>query len=336
VRSRIATLVAILTLVALTLVATSATAGEPPVLEFPLDCSGTTCLVQTYVDADPGPGEHDYRCGPLTDDGDSGTDIRVPDFPTLDRGIPVLAAAAGVVRAARDGMADVSVRTVGPAAIRGREAGNGVVIDHGDGWETQYGHLRRGSVRAQPGETVTTGQPLGLMGLSGNTEFPHLNFVVRYQGKVIDPFIGLAAFRRCGDARAPLWSPAALAALPYVETAPLIAGFATGRPEPDRARHGDYGEERLPADAPALVLWAETMGVQPGDVERFRIEGPDGRILHDEARPIDAGYLVWFAFSGRKRPPQGWAPGDYRGSVELSRAGSVLFTVQRSVRIDAR
>jgi D-3-phosphoglycerate dehydrogenase len=48
--------------------------------------------------------------------------------------------------------------------IAGRECGNGVVIAHEDGWETQYCHMRRGSVAVQPGERVARGQTLGLVG----------------------------------------------------------------------------------------------------------------------------------------------------------------------------
>ena len=41
--------------------------------------------------------------------------------------------------------------------------GNGVVIDHGGGWISQYSHLRSGSVRVHPGDRVSAGQPLGLV-----------------------------------------------------------------------------------------------------------------------------------------------------------------------------
>lgn len=305
-------------------------------LEFPLDCAGTRCTVQKYYDVDPGPASMDYACGRLTNDGDSGTDIRVPDFPTMERGVPVLAAAPGVVRATRDGMEDVSVRTIGQEALGGRDAGNSVAIDHGGGWETQYSHMRKGSVAVRKGDTVAAGQVLGKIGLSGNTEFPHLNFVVRFEGKTLDPFVGRAVFNGCGDARAPLWSPVALAALPYRPTGPLIAGFAAQRPDADTARHGGYAATTLPADTPALVLWADVFGVQAGDRQRFRIVGPDGRTVHDNETAIDTSNLLWFAFSGRKRPTEGWPPGTYRGSYELTRDGQALVTLTEQVQIAER
>jgi Membrane proteins related to metalloendopeptidases len=308
-------------------------AATPITLELPLDCSGTRCTVQKYFDVDPGPGRMDYSCGRLTNDGDTATDIRVPDFPTMERGVPVLAAAPGVVRVTRDGMDDVSVRTIGREALGGRDAGNKVVIDHGDGWVTQYSHMRKGSILVKPGQQVEAGQQLGLIGLSGKTEFPHLNFLVHHDGRKLDPFIGLAPFHACGDARQPLWSPAALAALPYRPTGPLIAGFAGERPEADRARHGAYAADRLPADVPALVFWTEVYGVEAGDRQRFRITGPDGRTIHDSDAPIEASNLRWFAFSGLKRPAAGWPPGRYRGTYELTRGGEALVTTTDEVQI---
>ncbi len=74
----------------------------------------------------------------------------MPDLPTMKEGVPVVAAAPGVVTGMRDGMPDVDVRKIGAAALMGRDAGNGVVIDHGDGWVTQYSHLRNGSVAVKP------------------------------------------------------------------------------------------------------------------------------------------------------------------------------------------
>lgn len=139
--------------------------------ELPVACAmGKVCSIQKYVDHDPGPERVDYACGRMSLDGDQGTDFRVPDFVTMDRGVAVIAAAPGVVKSVRDGMADVSVREIGQAALGGRLAGNGVVIDHGEGWETQYSHLRQGSVAVKPGDRLDTGQRLGLFGLSGNTE----------------------------------------------------------------------------------------------------------------------------------------------------------------------
>lgn len=168
----------------------AAAAEGAPSLDIPVRCRiGQDCFVQNYVDTDPGPGARDFACGRLTYDGHKGTDFRVPDLAAMRRGVAVVAAAPGTVARVRDGVEDVSIRqSGGPPA--GREAGNAVVVDHGNGWETQYSHLRRGSVQVRPGDRVLPGTPLGLIGLSGNTEFPHVDFAVRHQGRVVDPYTG--------------------------------------------------------------------------------------------------------------------------------------------------
>lgn len=64
-----------------------------------------------------------------------------------------------------------------------------VLIDHGGGWSSLYAHLLKAAVVA--GETVGAGQPLGLVGQSGNASTPHLHLELRQrqrQGLVaVDP-----------------------------------------------------------------------------------------------------------------------------------------------------
>lgn len=321
---------------ALSSLAAPAVADAPPIaLELPVACDmDRVCSIQKYVDHDPGPGRMDYACGRLSLDGDTGTDFRVPNYLTMNRGVAVVAAAPGKVRAARDGMADVSVTELDRDAIRGREAGNGVVIDHGNGFETQYSHLRRGSIAVAPGQSVETGDTLGLIGLSGNTEFPHVEFAVRHQGRPVDPFVGLGAFTACGDSRQPLWSSAALARVPYRATVLLSAGFAAEPPDARAARLGRYGQP-LPADAEALVFWVDVSGTLAGDEESIRIEGPGGRTLVERDRQLDDSNISWFSFSGLRRPPAGWPAGGYTGRYELRRGGESVVSVTRRVSLTA-
>ena len=170
----------------LSMVPASTSHVDQPLFLFPVACTpGKSCLIQKLVDHDPGPGRRDFRCGTLTTDGHDGTDIRLRTMADLKAGFAVLAAAPGRVLRTRDGEPDISVED--RPDLGGKEAGNAVVIDHGGGWETQYSHLRQGSVRVRPGQTLTAGQPVGLKGLSGNTELPHLHFSIRHHGVVVDP-----------------------------------------------------------------------------------------------------------------------------------------------------
>jgi murein DD-endopeptidase MepM/ murein hydrolase activator NlpD len=63
--------------------------------------------------------------------------------------------------------------------------GNLVVVAHGLGVRTLYAHLSR--IVVHVGEHVLTGQPLGLVGATGDANGPHLHFEVRVRGAAIDP-----------------------------------------------------------------------------------------------------------------------------------------------------
>ncbi len=311
--------------------AQAASAQAPPRLELPVDCEiGAACVVQNYVDQDPGPGARDHTCGPLSYDGHKGTDIRVPGRPEMAAGVAVLAAAPGVVRALRDGEAD---RAGGRA---GADAGNAVVLDHGGGWESQYSHLRRGSVAVAVGERVAAGARLGLIGWSGRAEFPHLEFALRHQGRAIDPFTGAAAGSGCGRGGAPLWSPAAQAALAYRAGGLLRAGFAAEAPGLARALDGDYDAPPgapLGTESPAVVFWAIAWGLRQGDRETIRLFAPDGRLLAEDSAALPRNKAQWLRYLGKKNKGAGFPPGRYRGEYRVERDGLTVVEVVRFVEL---
>jgi len=63
--------------------------------------------------------------------------------------------------------------------------GKAVVIDHGRGYTTIYGHMSR--IYTEEGQKVEKGQAIGLVGSTGFSTGPHLHFEIRYNGKPIDP-----------------------------------------------------------------------------------------------------------------------------------------------------
>jgi murein DD-endopeptidase MepM/ murein hydrolase activator NlpD len=67
--------------------------------------------------------------------------------------------------------------------------GNLVVIDHGNGWQTVYGHLSRIDVGC--GYTVERGGQIGLGGSTGNSTGPHLHFEMIYNGIRMNPHLYL-------------------------------------------------------------------------------------------------------------------------------------------------
>jgi murein DD-endopeptidase MepM/ murein hydrolase activator NlpD len=64
--------------------------------------------------------------------------------------------------------------------------GEMIIIDHGDGWTTYYGHLSKRFVGC--GDQVTEGQLIGEMGMSGNATGVHLHFEVRQNGSPQNPY----------------------------------------------------------------------------------------------------------------------------------------------------
>ena len=93
-------------------------------------------------------------------------------------GAEVVSAARGVVVGTRDGFADNSPVGSLPPISLDNVGGNYVVIDIGGGRFAWYAHLQPGSLRVSVGDRVRRGQRLGLVGNSGNTDFPHLHFHV--------------------------------------------------------------------------------------------------------------------------------------------------------------
>jgi len=94
----------------------------------------------------------------------TGVDIACP------AGTPILAADDGVV-----------------TRVQYIETGYGhnVMIDHGDGVVTLYGHMT--TIYVKNGETVKRGQEIGLEGSTGRSTGPHLHFEVRINGKIYNP-----------------------------------------------------------------------------------------------------------------------------------------------------
>jgi len=71
------------------------------------------------------------------------------------------------------------------AASLGAAYGKYVMLDHGNGIRSRYGHLKELDVHA--GDHVEKGQVIGLVGSTGRTTGPHLHYEVIVQGKPVDP-----------------------------------------------------------------------------------------------------------------------------------------------------
>lgn len=305
-----------------------ATAQGPELrLQDPIACDlGQTCFIQQYVDLDPGPDVRDPFCGPRSYEGHKGTDFRLRHLDELKNDVSVLAAAPGVVLGVRDGVPD---RLFTGQDLKGRDCGNGVRIDHGGGWATQYCHMKQGSIVVAPKQRVEAGARLGAVGLSGRTEFPHLHFSVFKDSDPVDPFTS----RQAGDACGPGVAMGAGMFAAYRAAAALDAGFAATAPTYPDVKAGEHRPESLPANAPAFVFWAEMIGVRQGDLFELRLFGPDQTKIAGQSLEMPRDRAAHFLFAGRKRPGAIWPMGVYRGEAWLTRDGEIVAEISRSLEL---
>ncbi|HOP63504.1 MAG TPA: M23 family metallopeptidase [Spirochaetota bacterium] len=63
--------------------------------------------------------------------------------------------------------------------------GKAVIIDHGDGYRTLYGHMS--VIYAKPGQKVKAGKVIGRVGSTGLSTGPHLHFTIWHNGRLINP-----------------------------------------------------------------------------------------------------------------------------------------------------
>jgi murein DD-endopeptidase MepM/ murein hydrolase activator NlpD len=91
-----------------------------------------------------------------------------------DKGTPVRATADGTVQA---------------AAYNGNY-GNAVLVEHGYGISTRFGHLSAFAVR--PGQQVRRGDVVGYVGATGRATSPHLHYEILLNGRQINPLRLLA------------------------------------------------------------------------------------------------------------------------------------------------
>jgi murein DD-endopeptidase MepM/ murein hydrolase activator NlpD len=303
---------------------TAAPAG--PQLAFPVACViGSTCEVQNYVDHDPGPGAKDYRCASNTYDAHSGVDIRLLDLSAQAAGFEVLAAAPGTVARLRDGVPDISIRDRGADAVNGQECGNGVVIDHGDGWETQYCHLANGSVKVRVGDQVAAGTPLARIGLSGQTEYPHMHMTVRKAGVVVDPFAPELAPGACAADAAGrgMWTPEAAKAMVYKPGAVLNAGFTSA---PVTMASIEAGSLARPTNGTPLIAYVRAINLRGGDVQELTIRGPDGQVVAASAQPpLDRAKAQYMFFVGKRAAAGAWPSGRYQAAYVVRRDGKTVI-----------
>jgi murein DD-endopeptidase MepM/ murein hydrolase activator NlpD len=101
----------------------------------------------------------------------------IDGFRESHQGMDIAGPAGSSIRATADGV----VKLAGWAG----GYGNVVVLDHGRGYSTRYGHNRQVFVKS--GDQVKRGQIIALMGQTGKATGPHCHYEVWYNGRAMNP-----------------------------------------------------------------------------------------------------------------------------------------------------
>lgn len=219
----------------------------------------------------------DYNCGERTYDwttgNHAGTDYVVWPYPWKkmeENVMEIVAAAPGIIIQKKDGYFDKN------CVNNGNPNWNGVILEHSDGSQSWYWHFKDGSTTTKNvGDTVASGEYLGLAGSSGSSTIPHLHFEVHdAAGDLIDPYAG-----PCNDLNSDSW---------WIEQpdymVPEILTLSTHYSEildDDCGEIEDTYEELnfLPGETIYFKLFYRD--IQTGDITNIQVKKPNGNILWD-------------------------------------------------------
>lgn len=309
-------------------------------IQMPVSCTlEKTCWLVNYPDRDTENGKaSDFSCGPLTYDGHDGSDFAIRDLVAMETGVTVTAAAAGRVLRIRNDAADrmPDAEDIRQMLADKKGCGNGVVLDHGEGWQTLYCHMKKDSMRVHEGQDVHAGDVLGMVGHSGIAEFPHLHFTVIKDSTVYDPATGETVMAPCqngANTASSLWLSPPL----YQPVSIAAAGFLPDVPETTLLRIDSSEKSSLArGDAPVLSLWVQLYGVSAGDTIDMEIIGPDDRVVarHRIIQPTTRTRQYYWL--GKPFRESAAAAGTYTGLITLKRSvadGSTLIRTRNATVI---
>jgi murein DD-endopeptidase MepM/ murein hydrolase activator NlpD len=266
--------------------------------------------ISNYVDQDPDSDFEDYYCGNRTYDGHNGTDFFTWPFPwykmDFDQ-VEVVAAAPGTIVYKEDGNFDRSCQW------EGADSWNAVYVMHADSSVSWYGHLKSGSITSKEiGESVETGDYLGIVGSSGRSTGPHLHFETNRGASIIDPFEG-----SCNELNEESWW---IEQRPYRDSAInalMTHAVAPGFPPCPEQEQPDAVDEFDPGDGAYFAAYYRDQ--TEGDTTFYRIRMPDGLLwqswFHVAGTTYNASYWYWtLTLPADAAPGQWYWEADYLGS----------------------
>ncbi len=322
--------------IALFTISGKASAAQNPDFIFPLACTlGTDCWTVNYVDTNPGNNvAEDFTCAKRTYDGHKGTDFAVRSLSEMEAGVDILAAKGGTITRLRDGESDTikTAKEINAIKLARKECGNAVLIDHGNGLQTLYCHMKKESLSVKINDEVKAGQKIGQVGHSGITEFPHLHFGVVWEDGIIDPYTGALNTDGCAKPQESLWAPGQ--PLKYEPVAIYDSGFYNKVPDFEAIKRGEILPEAINANANAFVFWSAFYGVITNDEITLTILDPNKEIYTTRKYVQEKSRARQFYYTGRKlsaRKPL--INGTYTGIITLKREGQDPVTSRKEITI---
>jgi murein DD-endopeptidase MepM/ murein hydrolase activator NlpD len=248
------------------------------------DCSYYT--IANYVDQDTtSPGFRDWNCGRVTYDGHRGTDIDTWPYPfyKLDNNqVEVIAAAAGTIIFKADGGFDKNCAS-------NNLPSNHIVLQHADGSLTFYHHMKMNSLTNKTvGQTVVSGEFLGIVASSGDATGPHLHFEIYYanvNNATNDPYNGPCNILNANSwwaIQKPYTEPAIIKTQVNIINTVLPACPATETPNEDSCFTGGTSAKFY------IFTRNETIGL----VQNMRIVNPDGTTFSSWTHTSTSNYLA--------------------------------------------
>lgn len=317
---------------------TQAQAQDTQNFTLPLDCTlNQDCWIANYLDVDKTDGAQDFNCGPRSYDTHKGTDFAITDRLAMEKEVNAVAAADGTIMRFRDGQDDwppIMTEEIQEAQLAlfdaNKGCGNGVFIDHGNGWKGIYCHLKKGSINVKKGQKVKAGDKIGLVGQSGFAQFPHIHLGLYHNDKIIDPFSGKTADEGCSkpDDINPLWDQSL-----HIEYDPVVfyaAGFKNGAPDFDSIKIDATSAHSYPADIKALTFWFALYGINDGDMIDVEIRDPYGLVFARQEIVQQGNKIRQFYFTGKKinKPLK---TGEYHATATLTRMQGGIAPIRRKI-----
>lgn len=259
-------------------------------------------IIVNYVDWGVSNDSLDYECNSKTYNGHQGTDFLIRSFAVMDSGVAILAAASGTVIYTKDDLFDRE-----KYSDVTKEFGNYIAINHSNGYQTYYAHIRKGSSLVKAGDFVNAGDTLALVGSSGNSTDPHLHFEVWYDSAfVVDPFEG-----SCGnlttlwlnpidyDTSFSIWKSSLINFKPNLDTL---------REEPISKDIFNFSKDE------AITYWNISYGIRNNDILKIRWIRPNGQEWFSYDYKADKDYWYFYYWSLIDVPS---LPDEGRWTVEL-------------------